>query len=74
MAIAVPVLSPTGIVNLFFLVLGIEVFVTGLVPQSSHDICFSQYRLVDKRIVDFFKRTPAAEGQLRQGLFPARAC
>ena len=39
-------------------------------PQSSHDMCFSQHRLVDKRIVDFFKRTPAAEGQLRQGLLP----
>jgi pimeloyl-ACP methyl ester carboxylesterase len=45
-----------------------------LVPQSSHDMCFSQYRLVDKRIVEFFKRTPAAEGQLRQGLLPARPC
>ena len=33
-AIAVPVLSPTGIVNLFFLVLGIEVFVTGLIGWS----------------------------------------
>jgi hypothetical protein len=33
-AIGVPVLSPTGIVNLFFLVLGIEVFVTGLIGWS----------------------------------------
>ena len=34
MAAAVPVLSPTGIVNLFFLVLGSEVFVTGLIGWS----------------------------------------
>ena len=34
MAAAVPVLSPTGIVNLFFLVLGIEVLFTGLIGWS----------------------------------------
>jgi hypothetical protein len=34
MGAAVPVLSPTGIVNLFFFVLGIEVFVTGLIGWS----------------------------------------
>jgi hypothetical protein len=34
MAAAVPVLSPTGIVNLFFLVLGVEVFVTGVIGWS----------------------------------------
>jgi hypothetical protein len=34
MAAAVPVLSPTGIVNLFFLVLGIEVLATGLIGWS----------------------------------------
>jgi len=34
MAAAVPVLSPTGIVNLFFLVLGIEVFITGVLGWS----------------------------------------
>jgi pimeloyl-ACP methyl ester carboxylesterase len=30
-----------------------------LVPRSRHDMCFSQYRVVDKRILDFFKRTRA---------------
>ena len=34
MAAAVPVLSPTGIVNLFFLVLGIEVSITGVLGWS----------------------------------------
>jgi len=34
MAAAVPLLSPTEIVNLFFLVLGIEVFATGLIGWS----------------------------------------
>jgi Inner membrane protein YgaP-like, transmembrane domain len=34
MATAVPVLSPTGIVNLLFLVLGVEVLVTGLIGWS----------------------------------------
>jgi Inner membrane protein YgaP-like, transmembrane domain len=34
MATAVPVMSLSGIVNLFFLVLGIEVFVTGLIGWS----------------------------------------
>jgi hypothetical protein len=34
MAVAVPVLSPTGIVNLFFFVLGIEVLITGLIGWS----------------------------------------
>jgi len=33
-AIGVPVLSPTGIVNLFFLVLGIEVSITGVLGWS----------------------------------------
>jgi Protein of unknown function (DUF2892) len=34
MAAAVPVLSPSGVVNLFFLVLGIEVFITGVLGWS----------------------------------------
>jgi len=33
-AAGVPVLSATGLLNLFFLVLGIEVFVTGLTGWS----------------------------------------
>jgi pimeloyl-ACP methyl ester carboxylesterase len=28
-----------------------------LVPRSRHDMCVSQYRLVDKRILDFLKKT-----------------
>jgi pimeloyl-ACP methyl ester carboxylesterase len=30
-----------------------------LVPRSSHDMCFSQHRLVDRRILDFLERTRA---------------
>ena len=30
-----------------------------LVPRSSHDMCFSQHRLVDRRILDFLKRPRA---------------
>jgi pimeloyl-ACP methyl ester carboxylesterase len=33
-----------------------------LVPRSSHDMCFSQHRLVDRRILDFLKR-PRAESE-----------
>jgi pimeloyl-ACP methyl ester carboxylesterase len=28
-----------------------------LVPRSKHDMCFSQHRIVDARILDFLKRT-----------------
>jgi pimeloyl-ACP methyl ester carboxylesterase len=28
-----------------------------LVPQSSHDMCFSQHRIVDARVLDFLKKT-----------------
>jgi pimeloyl-ACP methyl ester carboxylesterase len=28
-----------------------------LVPQSSHDMCFSQHRVVDARVLDFLKKT-----------------
>jgi pimeloyl-ACP methyl ester carboxylesterase len=31
-----------------------------LVPRSSHDMCFSQHRLVDSRILDFLKKTRPA--------------
>ena len=27
-----------------------------LVPRSSHDMCFSQRRLVDRRVLDFLNR------------------
>jgi pimeloyl-ACP methyl ester carboxylesterase len=30
-----------------------------LVPRSSHEMCFSQHRIVDNRILDFLKRTTA---------------
>jgi pimeloyl-ACP methyl ester carboxylesterase len=30
-----------------------------LVPQCSHDMCFSQYRIVDARVLDFLKKTRA---------------
>jgi pimeloyl-ACP methyl ester carboxylesterase len=30
-----------------------------LVPRSSHDMCFSQHRLVDGRVLDFLKKTRA---------------
>jgi pimeloyl-ACP methyl ester carboxylesterase len=30
-----------------------------LVPRSSHEMCFSQHRIVDTRILDFLKRTTA---------------
>jgi len=30
-----------------------------LVPRSSHDMCFSQHRLVDARVLDFLKKTRA---------------
>ena len=29
-----------------------------LVPQSSHDMCFSQRRIVDARVLEFLKNTP----------------
>lgn len=32
-----------------------------LVPQSSHEMCFSQYRIVDARVLDFLKKTPAED-------------
>jgi pimeloyl-ACP methyl ester carboxylesterase len=32
-------------------------FEGGLVPRSSHDMAFSQHRIVDARILDFLKRT-----------------
>jgi pimeloyl-ACP methyl ester carboxylesterase len=32
-----------------------------LVPQSSHDMCFSQHRIVDKRVLDFLKKTRTAD-------------
>jgi pimeloyl-ACP methyl ester carboxylesterase len=28
-----------------------------LVPRSSHDMCFSQHRIVDARVLDFLKKT-----------------
>ena len=28
-----------------------------LVPESSHDMCFSQRRIVDARVLDFLKKT-----------------
>jgi pimeloyl-ACP methyl ester carboxylesterase len=28
-----------------------------LVPESSHDMCFSQHRIVDERVLEFLKRT-----------------
>jgi pimeloyl-ACP methyl ester carboxylesterase len=28
-----------------------------LIPRSSHDMCFTQHRLVDARVLDFFART-----------------
>jgi hypothetical protein len=34
-------------------------FVGELVPQSSHDMCFSQHRIVDRRILDFLKERRA---------------
>ncbi len=30
-----------------------------LVPQCSHDMCFSQHRIVDARVLDFLKKTRA---------------
>ncbi len=30
-----------------------------LVPQSSHDMCFSQHLVVDARVLDFLKKTRA---------------
>jgi pimeloyl-ACP methyl ester carboxylesterase/membrane protease YdiL (CAAX protease family) len=30
-----------------------------LVPQSRHEMCFSQHRIVDARVLDFLKKTPA---------------
>ena len=30
-----------------------------LMPRCSHDMCFSQYRLVDARILEFLKKTRA---------------
>ena len=30
-----------------------------LVPRSSHDMCFSQHRIVDARVLDFLKKTRA---------------
>ena len=32
-----------------------------LVPRSSHDMCFSQHRLVDARVLDFLRRTRASQ-------------
>jgi pimeloyl-ACP methyl ester carboxylesterase len=32
-----------------------------LVPQSSHDMCFSQHRIVDARVLDFLKTTRTDE-------------
>jgi hypothetical protein len=29
-----------------------------LVPRSSHDMCFSQHRIVDARVLDFLKKRP----------------
>lgn len=29
-----------------------------LVPQSSHDMCFSQHHIVDTRVLDFLKKSP----------------
>jgi pimeloyl-ACP methyl ester carboxylesterase len=29
----------------------------GLIPRSSHDMCYTQHRLVDARVLDFFART-----------------
>ncbi|HEY7191498.1 MAG TPA: hypothetical protein VH436_33330, partial [Vicinamibacterales bacterium] len=28
-----------------------------LVPQCRHDMCFSQYRIVDARVLDFLNRS-----------------
>src|SRR5580765_7781478 len=30
-----------------------------LVPRSSHDMCFSQHRIVDARVLEFLKKEPA---------------
>jgi len=30
-----------------------------LVPRSSHDMCISQHRIVDARVLDFLKKTRA---------------
>jgi pimeloyl-ACP methyl ester carboxylesterase len=35
-----------------------------LVPQCSHDMCFSQRRIVDARVLDFLKKTPADRGAI----------
>jgi pimeloyl-ACP methyl ester carboxylesterase len=32
-----------------------------LVPQCSHDMCFSQRRIVDARVLDFLRETPAVD-------------
>ena len=32
-----------------------------LVPQSSHDMCFSQHAIVDERVLDFLSKTKAAQ-------------
>jgi pimeloyl-ACP methyl ester carboxylesterase len=32
-----------------------------LVPESSHEMSFSQRRIVDARVLEFLKKTPARE-------------
>jgi pimeloyl-ACP methyl ester carboxylesterase len=40
-----------------------------LVPQSSHDMCFTQHRIVDARVLDFLKKTRTDD----RGAIPERS-
>ena len=69
MAAAVPVLSPTGIVNLFFLVLGIEVFVTGLIGWSPVYSLFGEAMMFIYYICLFPLATRIARGFYKDGVW-----